>query len=84
MKKQLVDLDKAIAGTVVMSLELEIMSTAFLNNKLPPKWEAPLGYPSLKPLSSWMDDLVLRLEFIADWLYKGYPDSYWLSAFFFP
>lgn len=37
MKKNLVNLDKAIAGTVVMSLDLEVMSINFLNNKLPPK-----------------------------------------------
>lgn len=84
MKKSLVNLDKAIAGTVVMSLDLEIMSLKFLDNRLPPKWESPLGYPSLKPLSSWFIDLVERLEFMKNWVYNGSPDSYWISAFFFP
>lgn len=51
---------------------------------MPPRWEAPLGYPSLKPLSSWTDDLIKRLEFMANWWYNGAPDSFWVSAFFFP
>lgn len=76
-------LDRAIAGTVVMSQELEGMSVNFLNDKVPMGWEK-VGYPSLKPLSSWVNDLLLRLEFLSQWLYNGAPESYWLSAFFFP
>jgi len=84
MKKGLKMLDDAIAGIAVMSLDLEIMSQCFQDNKVPPKWEPNLGYPSLKPLSSWFDDLMLRLTFIEKWYYEGCPDTYWLSAFFFP
>lgn len=39
MKKTLMDLQKAIKGTVVMSIELENMFTAFLNKKVPENWE---------------------------------------------
>jgi len=39
MKKTLVDLQKAIKGTVVMSIELENMFNAFLNTKVPENWE---------------------------------------------
>lgn len=35
MKKTLVDLQKAIKGTVVMSIELENMLNSFLNKKVP-------------------------------------------------
>jgi dynein heavy chain len=83
MKSSLVNLDKAIQGTVVMSMELEMMFNDFLNNKVPAMW-AKAGYPSLKPLSSWVPDLLLRLEFISNWLYNGPPMTYWLPAFFFP
>lgn len=83
IKKSLDLLDRAIAGTVVMSQELEDMSVRFLNDKVPLTWEK-VGYPSLKPLSSWVNDLILRLDFIAKWLYEGQPESFWLSAFFFP
>jgi dynein heavy chain len=66
-----------------MSMELEMMFNSFLNNKVPITWEK-VGYPSLKPLASWVADLILRVEFISNWLYNGPPKSYWLPAFFFP
>lgn len=83
MKSSLVNLDKAIEGTVVMSMELEMMFNNFLNNKVPEMW-VKVGYPSLKPLSSWVADLILRVDFIAKWLYQGPPNTYWLPSFFFP
>jgi dynein heavy chain len=83
MKSSLTNLDKAIQGTVVMSMELEMMFNDFLNNKVPVMW-VKVGYPSLKPLSSWVPDLIQRVEFISKWLYSGPPDTYWLPAFFFP
>jgi len=46
-------------------------------------WEK-VGYPSLKPLSSWVTDLIHRVDFIGKWLYHGNPSTYWLPAFFFP
>ena len=66
-----------------MSMELEMMFNDFLNNKVPLQW-VKAGYPSLKPLSSWVPDLLLRLEFISQWLYHGPPNTYWLPSFFFP
>jgi dynein heavy chain len=66
-----------------MSMELEMMFNDFLNNKVPLQW-VKAGYPSLKPLSSWVPDLLLRLEFISSWLYNGPPKTYWLPSFFFP
>jgi dynein heavy chain len=83
IRASLINLDKAIQGTVVMSMELEMMFNDFLNNKVPLMW-VKVGYPSLKPLSSWVPDLILRVEFVSDWLYNGPPATYWLPAFFFP
>ena len=50
MVSTLDNLVKAIAGTVVMSQDLELMFNKFINNKVPLNWEA-FGYPCLKPLS---------------------------------
>jgi len=59
MKQTLGDLIKAIKGTVVMSMDLESMFNRFLDNKVPESWErATVGYPSLKPLASWMKDFI--------------------------
>ena len=46
-----------------MSEELEKVYTSFINNQVPQLW-ANAAYPSLKPLGSWVKDLVLRLHFI--------------------
>lgn len=83
MKKTLFDLGEAIKGTVVMSLELEKMFNNIIDKKVPQLWE-DVGYPSLKPLGSWMDDLIQKVEFMANWLYEGPPKSFLLPAFFFP
>lgn len=83
MKHTLDQLDKAIQGTVVMSMELESMASRFLDNKVPAQWEA-VGYPSLKPLSSWVPDLIARVQFLTKWLLEGPPPSFWVPAFFFP
>jgi len=42
------------------------------------------GYPSLKPLSSWVADLEVRVEFIKSWIQKGPPHIFWMSGLFFP
>ena len=85
IRKQLEDLVAAILGTVVMSQDLELSFASFLDGKVPEQWlSAALGYPSLKPLGAWMRDIVLRVEFMSDWLYNGPPATFWLSAFFFP
>jgi len=42
------------------------------------------AYPSLKPLASWVKDLLERCAFINTWIAKGAPAIYWLSGLFFP
>ena len=76
-------LDRAIAGTVVMSADLEAMMNRMLDDKVPTQWEG-VGFPSLKPLASWVPDLIERVTFLASWLYDGLPATYWVPAFFFP
>ena len=74
---------KALKGLVVMSPELEAVTNAIFDNRVPESWAAK-SYPSLKPLSSWMSDLLERTRFISDWIEKGIPPVYWISGFFFP
>jgi dynein heavy chain len=83
MKKSLVDIQKAIQGTIVMSGELDLMFTKILNNQVPGLWDR-YGYPSLKPLAGWVKDFLQRVQFMEDWLSKGEPNSFWLSGLFFP
>ncbi|XP_056004113.1 dynein axonemal heavy chain 6-like isoform X1 [Ostrea edulis] len=83
IKDSLYQIQKAIKGLVVMSEELELVYTAFLNSQVPSLW-ANVAYPSLKPLGSWVNDLIYRCAFIDNWVRHGLPRSYWMSGFFFP
>ncbi|XP_072807658.1 dynein axonemal heavy chain 6 isoform X2 [Vicugna pacos] len=76
-------LSKAIAGFVVMSEEMEKVYNSFLNNQVPSLWSST-AYPSLKPLGSWVKDLILRTASMDLWLKRGQPKSFWISGFFFP
>lgn len=83
MKRSLIDIDLAIKGFIVMSDELDSMFMSLQNNQQPGNWKK-VSYPSLKPLSSWYDDLILRVDFIDNWLKNGNPNSYSLPYMFFP
>ncbi|XP_022110107.1 dynein heavy chain 1, axonemal-like isoform X1 [Acanthaster planci] len=77
------ELLKALKGLVVLSEELETMSNSMYINSVPELW-AGKAYPSLKPLSSWVTDLVARMHFLQEWIDQGIPSVFWISGFFFP
>jgi len=83
MHKSLKDLQLALKGIVVMSGELEAMADSLFNNFVPEMW-ASRAFPSLKPLSLWIQELLDRLTFIQNWIDLGIPKIYWISGFFFP
>lgn len=76
---QLID---ALRGDIVMSSELEEMIDS-INQKRVPKLWLEVSYPSMKPLSSYIDDLGNRIKFFTDWINNGVPKLFWLSGFFF-
>jgi|Transcript_6479 dynein heavy chain len=83
MRLSLDDLVQAIGGFIVMSETLDTMYLCLTNGVVPPNWEK-VAYPSLKPLTSWFDDLIQRVEFLQAWLTGGNPNAYWISGLFFP
>merc|ERR1719387_2784955 len=53
-----------------------------MNNQLPAMW-AKVSYPSLKPLASYVAELLERLAFFQSWLDDGPPTIYQMPNFFF-
>ena len=82
IKTTLKNLIRAIRGEVVMSVDLEQVGNDLFDNKVPKIW-GDASYPSLKPLASYIIDLVKRLEFMDQWIKNGAPSSFWISGFFF-
>jgi dynein heavy chain len=83
IKSTLKNLEQAVRGTIVMSPDLEKIYFSLFFNQVPQLWEDN-AYLSLKPLMSWVLDLIERIKFMSNWLLKGSPNSFWISAFFFP
>ncbi|TMW55097.1 hypothetical protein Poli38472_013859 [Pythium oligandrum] len=82
IRSSLVSLRRALKGLVVMSSELENVSQSLFFGKIPTMWAAR-SYPSLKPLGSYVNDLLERIAFFSKWLNDKPPTVYWVSGFFF-
>ena len=66
----------------VMSADLENVFNAFAIGQVPDLWMSK-SFPSLKPLASYVEDLLARLRLFSDWYEKGQPSIFWISGFFF-
>lgn len=82
IRSTLMDITKAVKGLVFMNPDLEEVANGILVNTTPSVW-LKVSYPSLKPLVSYIADLVQRLKFLQDWVDAGPPESFWLSGFYF-
>eukprot|EP00928_Gymnodinium_smaydae_P068047 TRINITY_DN5109_c0_g5_i1.p1 TRINITY_DN5109_c0_g5~~TRINITY_DN5109_c0_g5_i1.p1 ORF type:complete len:4182 (+),score=1201.92 TRINITY_DN5109_c0_g5_i1:1381-13926(+) len=82
VRASLVDICKAVKGLVVMDANLDDVAMGILRNTRPGFW-MKVSFPSLKPLSGYVADLVARIAFLSLWVDEGHPPTYWLSGFFF-
>jgi len=82
IRTSLQQLEKAIAGLSVMSADLEKVFNAFSIGQVPAMWMGK-SFPSLKPLASYVADLLARLKMFSDWFQNGQPPIFWVSGFFF-
>eukprot|EP00611_Tribonema_gayanum_P031946 TRINITY_DN936_c3_g1_i2.p1 TRINITY_DN936_c3_g1~~TRINITY_DN936_c3_g1_i2.p1 ORF type:complete len:262 (+),score=68.00 TRINITY_DN936_c3_g1_i2:1763-2548(+) len=82
IRRSLNQIRLAIDGLVVMSAELEVLGMDLFFGKIPALWK-PYSYPSLKPLASYITDLLKRIKFFDDWLQGSPPSVFWICGFFF-
>ncbi|KAG2427037.1 hypothetical protein HYH02_014682 [Chlamydomonas schloesseri] len=82
IRVSLEELARALRGEVVMSGELERVAHSLGAGKVPEAWLAR-SFPSLKPLGSYVKELLERVAFFDAWLHSGPPPVYWISGFFF-
>lgn len=72
----------ALKGQTLVSEAMEEMIQNFYDNKVPSKWK--FAYHSVKPLSSWVNDLKERISFFKSWAFESTPLTFWLGGFTFP
>lgn len=82
IKSSLHDVQRAIKGEIAMIPTIENNCLSMSIGKLPAQW-ASKSYPSIKPLSSYVTDLVTRLEYLQSWIRNGEPRVFWLPGFYF-
>uniref|UniRef100_G1MBG8 Dynein axonemal heavy chain 14 n=1 Tax=Ailuropoda melanoleuca TaxID=9646 RepID=G1MBG8_AILME len=69
--KSLKDLQLAIKGEIILTQELEEIYGSFLKTHVPTLWQKH-AYKSCKPLSSWVNDLIQRVNFFNTWAKMAY------------
>uniref|UniRef100_A0A1I8JJL9 Dynein_C domain-containing protein n=1 Tax=Macrostomum lignano TaxID=282301 RepID=A0A1I8JJL9_9PLAT len=79
VRSSLQSLEKAIKGLVVMNADLEALGGSLA---VPALWMRA-SYPSLKPLGSYINDLLERLKFLKKWYDEDKPAVFWIAGFFF-
>uniref|UniRef100_H3BAL0 Dynein axonemal heavy chain 10 n=1 Tax=Latimeria chalumnae TaxID=7897 RepID=H3BAL0_LATCH len=83
MAKSLIELQKALAGEVGMSSELDEVARAFFNGHIPNIWRR-LAPDTLKSLGNWMLYFKRRFEQYTSWVDNGEPSVMWLSGLHIP
>eukprot|EP00727_Mastigamoeba_balamuthi_P014495 m51a1_g9670 putative dynein heavy chain axonemal (5182) ;mRNA; r:1243469-1265072 len=82
VRSSLSTLQKGLKGLVVMSSELDEVSSFISEGRVPPAWKS--AYPSLRPLAGWMHDLCSRIEMFSQWAQDKQPKVFWLGGFTYP
>eukprot|EP00667_Euglena_gracilis_P002519 EG_transcript_2519 len=82
IRRTLLDLKLAVAGTIVMSTELQEALDHLYDSRVPPRW-VRVSWPSPN-LGLWFQEVLRRHEQLNDWVIHDRPCKYWLTGFFNP
>ncbi|XP_053136194.1 dynein axonemal heavy chain 10 [Hemicordylus capensis] len=83
MTKSLAELQRALAGEVGMSNELDEVARALFNGQIPNIWRK-LAPDTLKTLGNWMIYFRNRFLQYTSWIEEGEPSVMWLSGLHIP
>nr|XP_015221526.1 PREDICTED: dynein heavy chain 10, axonemal [Lepisosteus oculatus] len=83
MARSLAELQRALAGEVGMSSELDEVARALFNGQIPAIWRK-LAPDTLKSLGNWMIHFKRRFEQYSSWVEDGEPNVMWLSGLHIP
>lgn len=83
MSTSLINLQRALAGEVGMSSELDEVARALFNGQIPNIWRK-LAPATLKSLGNWMEHFLKRLNQYSQWVNDGEPAVIWLSGLHIP
>uniref|UniRef100_A0A8C5JCI3 Dynein-1, subspecies f n=1 Tax=Junco hyemalis TaxID=40217 RepID=A0A8C5JCI3_JUNHY len=83
MGKSLAELQRALAGEVGMSSELDDVAQALFNGQIPRIWRR-LAPDTLKTLGNWIIFFRARYDQYTSWVNDGEPEVMWLSGLHIP
>jgi dynein heavy chain len=83
MSSSLSNLQKALAGEVGMSNELDELSRSLYNGQLPSIWRS-LAPATLKSLGTWIAHFLRRNDQYKTWVNDGEPYVIWISGLHIP
>lgn len=85
MRRGLAELDLGLKGDLTVSEPMERLMRALAGDAVPASWRN-LAYPSLRPLGSWLTNLLARAAQLSDWTadLSSPPRCVWLSGLFNP
>nr|DBA23158.1 TPA: hypothetical protein GDO54_014099 [Pyxicephalus adspersus] len=83
MARSLAELQRALAGEVGMSNELDEVARALFNGQIPNIWRR-LAPDTLKSLGNWMIHFRRRYNQYTSWVTEGEPNVMWLSGLHIP
>ena len=84
MRRSLLELDMGLKGDLSISEAMETLMGALFSDGVPETWTA-CAWPSLRPLASWLSDMLARHNQLALWTADmATPKVTWLPGLFNP